>query len=140
MASRLRVAIIALSIMHFGIPIGPAGADTKTRANAKARMEAARKTYQLRWDKWKVAEPGSNDPEGLYRWSRRWLEAQLETIDNKADKLAAYSAHVERMRHLEKFVSEIFKIGGRDVYQADVTATEFYRLEAENWLAQAEGK
>lgn len=139
MTSHLNLVAILFSIIHFGISIGPAAADTKALDNAKARMEAARKTYELKWKKWKAAE-GINDPEDLYRWSRRWLEAQLDTSDKKTDQVAAYSAHVERMKWLEKFIKGLFEVGAKDAFRADVTATEFYRLEAENWLAQVKAK
>ena len=73
----------------------PAAAPSKL---AQAKVAAARKTYELIW---------RNNREGLvpvaelaYRWSKRWLEAELEIRDQKADRLAAYQAHRDRMLEL----------------------------------------
>src|SRR5438552_688900 len=41
---------------------------------ARARVEAARKTYE-RWSSQFLS--GSAQVEGVYRWSHRWVEAEL---------------------------------------------------------------
>src|SRR5438876_12011762 len=71
---------------------------------AKAKVEAARKTFEVVW---------KNNKEALvpfaelaYRWSRRWLEAELELSDQKADQAAAYRAHWNRMQQLAQMTRE----------------------------------
>src|SRR4051794_35503439 len=66
----------------------------------KAKVDAARKTYEVVW---------RNNREGfipfaelVYRWSRRWLEAELDLRDKKDARVAAYQAHSERMQELTR--------------------------------------
>ncbi len=99
----------------------------------RARVEAARKTYEVIW---------RNNREALapfvelsYRWSRRWLEAELELSNRKDDQVAAYHAHFTRMRELERVTKGRYRNRVNPVEEA--TAAEFYALEAEIWLTRA---
>jgi hypothetical protein len=119
--------------------LGPARAgEGKAAANAKARLEAARKVYEVYLDRYKRGEPQPLNAELLYRWSRRWLEAQQELATKKGDKVAAVEAHLTRMRWLEELLRRMHKSGVAATF--DVAGAEFYRLEAERWVAQAKGK
>jgi hypothetical protein len=114
-----------------------AGADEKAAENAKARMAAAQKVYQGTLARLKVDANYPLDAEGLYRWSRRWLEAERELREKKEGRVAAAQAHLDRMKKLEALMR-----GWRDskfFTDTDVAAVEFYRLEAERWLARAKG-
>ena len=98
-----------------------------------AKVEAARRTYEVMW---------RNNKEGLapfaelaYRWSRRWLEAELELSDQKADRVAAYQAHWTRMRQLRQATRGRWQNRVNTV--EEVTATDYYIVEAEIWLEQA---
>jgi hypothetical protein len=99
----------------------------------RARVEAARKTYQVIW---------TNNREALapfvelsYRWSRRWLEAELDMSNRKPDQVAAYQAHLARMRELERITKDRFRNRVNPI--EETTAAEFYALEAEIWLTRA---
>lgn len=81
-------------------PAAPGATDTKTlpapNALALARLDAARRTY---------GQHARNLREGwvltgelVYRWSRRWLEAEQALCKRPEDRIAACQAHVERMR------------------------------------------
>jgi hypothetical protein len=102
------------------------------QANAKARMVAAQKVYKG------VLARSAIDPnvssavyEQLYRWSYRWMEAEVES-GTKRDKLAPVEGHVGRMRELEKMAQKLLKKGLISPYE--VSAIEFYRLAAEKRL------
>ena len=96
----------------------------------KAKLDAARATYQTLW-----SAPSFRYLEPLYQWSCRWLEAQRLLSDKKEDQIAALEAHAERMDKLEQFAKHLYKDRLTTVDQ--VTATAYYRAEAEGWCVQA---
>jgi hypothetical protein len=72
------------------------------------------------------------DAQKLSRWAQRLLTAELELSDKKADRVAAYEAHLKRMKEVEdEFKKEVEGVkGGEGV--ADLAAeVKFHRLEAE---------
>ena len=99
----------------------------------KARLEAARKTYD--WLAKNYIESRPPLGELLYRWSCRWLEAEREISTRQEDVLAAYRAHLGRMRELERVARDRFR--NRFVPVEESTAAQFYRVEAEIWLERA---
>jgi hypothetical protein len=121
------------------LPAAARAGDQATVANAKARLKAAQKVYKGILERHKEspkAEP--LNLEKLHRWSRRWMDAQSDLSAAKKNWLAAIKAHLARMQGLEKTVKEILKGGAASElapYQA--AQAEYYRLEAEQWLARA---
>jgi hypothetical protein len=113
-----------------------AGGESATKM-AKARLDAAQQTYDGKWTRLKngVAQL---DPESLHAWSCRILETAQELRPDKADRLAALQAHVDRMREVERFAVTLAKTGQGTQDQA--TAAEYFRLEAELWLTKAKNK
>ncbi|MBY0522304.1 MAG: hypothetical protein K2R98_02850 [Gemmataceae bacterium] len=101
--------------------------------HSKAQMEAARKTFVLVW---KNYQEGRSNGESVYWWSRRWMESERQLSDKKADQIAAIQAHRERMRKLEQIVRDLQR--GNNAAVNELTAAEFYRLEAETWLKQVQ--
>jgi hypothetical protein len=76
------------------------------------------------------------DGQKLHRWAQRLLTAELELSDKKADRVAAYEAHLQRVKEMEdELKKEIEEVGGEGV--ADVAEVKFYRLEAEIMLERA---
>jgi len=71
----------------------------------------------------------------LYLWARRLLTAELELRDKKADQVAAYEAHLLRMKELEG----AFKKGANADKDA-LAEAKFHRLEAEIMLERAKAK
>jgi hypothetical protein len=111
-----------------------APASNKLSKLRQAKVEAARETYQVIWKNYKDGlVPAVEFP---YRWSRRWLEAEREMSDGKADQLAACKSHLERMREMERIERELRRSRLNPVNE--FTAAEFYRVEAEIWLTQAQ--
>lgn len=99
---------------------------------ATQRRDAARKTYELMWANYRDRRVAD---EVLYRWSLRWLEAEKQLSDRQADQAAACKGHFERMRELERLIRNIQRTG--QITIDEVSASEYYRVEAEMWLLQA---
>jgi hypothetical protein len=139
-AMSIRKTLVApvLGLVLAGVALAPKFTAESPDSNqlAKAQMEAARRTYELTWTRAEMGEGG--DAEQVYQWSVRWLEAQRDLSGTKAGQLAALEAHQTRMQRLERRVAAMVKAGqGR---QSEGTAAEYYRLEADLWLARAKAK
>jgi hypothetical protein len=116
------------------LPVAPEAVPAKASGKlAKTKVEAARKTYEVFWTNYR--EGLVPVVEVVYRWSKRWLRAELELSDKKADQLAAYQAHANRIRDLARFARDRYRVRTNTI--EEVTATEFYSTEAEIWIEQA---
>jgi hypothetical protein len=103
---------------------------------AKARLESARKTFT---EVWRVHHEGRfSRTESVYLWSCRWLAAERDVNPAKADQVAALKAHWDRMKDLDRNTREKYR--SRLIPVEEVTAAEFYRLEAELWWTQAKAE
>ena len=134
MAKSFGLLLLLLGLVSAG-PVA-AGADQET-ANTLARLavqrrDAARRTYEALWLDYRERRASE---DLLYRWSLRWLEAERELSDQPADQVAAYQAHFERMRDLDRIIRRLRGSGQTTVEEAG--ATEYYRVEAEIWLLKA---
>jgi hypothetical protein len=112
---------------------------TEDLANAKARVEAARKVYNGMLRRRQIDPKFGLNLEKFYQWSRRWMEAQHDVSATKKNQVAAIEAHLARIKTLEKAVKEVIKAGS-DASSYEAKAAEFYRLEAEKWLRKAKAK
>jgi hypothetical protein len=112
-------------------------ANEKAAENARARLAASQKAYNGTFQRWNVDFTAPNPVEGLYQWSRRWLEADRDLADTKEGRAAALQAHLDRMKKLEDQVRQWHK--GKFTGPLEVTAAELFRLEAEHWLARDKG-
>jgi hypothetical protein len=104
---------------------------------ANARVEAAKKVYEGSWEYYTQAPlEGHGDIEYYHDWSVRWMQAERDLSHTKAERIAALEGHLQRMRvwkeRLEKGVKE-----SRTESAYAASAAEFFRLEAEDWLAGA---
>jgi hypothetical protein len=124
---------IAFGLMWLGLLRADPESATVTERLARAKVEAARRTYEVIWQ---------NNKEGFvpfvelaYRWSRRWLEAEVAVHTKKPQQLAAYQAHGDRMRELARITRERYRNHITTI--DEVSATDFYRAEADLWLEQA---
>jgi hypothetical protein len=127
-----------LGLVLAGAALAPRLADDSQdpRSIVKAQLEAARLTYEMTLTR---AQNGQAlEPEQLYRWSVRWMEARRDLSPDKADQVAALEAHHARMQKLEMLAKGLAKVGHGKT--SDATAAEYYRLEADLWLARVKGK
>jgi hypothetical protein len=99
---------------------------------AQARLQAALKQYELTWSYYQQARIDSYQ---VYVWSRLVLDSRRELTGKPADRIAAVEEHLTRMKTLETFIAKVRRYGFGSSY--DVGAAEYYRLEAEHWLAHA---
>jgi hypothetical protein len=102
---------------------------------ARQRRDAARKTFEVTWINYRQGRAGGDT---LYRWSRRWLKAERELSDRPAEQVAAFKAHLDRMRNLERLVQNVQPTGQTTV--DEVSGAAFYRAEAELWWFRAQEK
>jgi multidrug efflux pump subunit AcrA (membrane-fusion protein) len=116
-------------------PAAAEAADVK--ALAKARLDAAEKVYGALMKQWQ-AGLGRADIDQFYRWSLHWLDAQRDTNGGKEERLGALEGHFQRMMEVQRFVAELVKTGQSPAWQGP--AADFYRTEAELWLAQEKQK
>jgi hypothetical protein len=124
------VALIVLGLAQTNIQgVEPQQSPAKAQELAKAKLEAARATFDSLW-----SEKIYSNVEFPYRWSVRWLEAQLLLSDKSEDHRTAFQAHVDRMKELEMETKAQYQKRITTVDQ--VTATRYYVAEAEAWLHQ----
>jgi hypothetical protein len=136
MFRRAIVLALVVGLAAMGEPPRARADDPSSVADLmKAKADTARRAYEA-----SVAAlaTGKADAEKVYLWSRRLLEAQQDSSDKKADRLAALEGHLGRMKDLRKISEERYKQGA--AIHADVVATDYYVAEATLWLAQAKTK
>jgi len=110
----------------------PADQVATLAALLKARHRAAQKQFDETWVYYKQAR---SDSYPVYVWSHFVLQTQIDITNDKAEQIAALEAHLKRMKDLEALVIKVRRLGfGR---QIEVGATEYFRIEAEYWLAYA---
>jgi hypothetical protein len=110
----------------------------------KARAAAAEKAYRSALEGLTRTQKVGNvliqiteSPEEVYVWSVRWLEAQRDLSPKHEDHLAALEAHLQRMTELQKRIKAL----ARDVVpRIKEDEAEWYRLEAQLWLAKAKAQ
>src|SRR5262245_48360068 len=105
-AVTVRLALV-LGLMAVFAAEGAAGPPGPA-ALARARLDAARRAYD---GYARFTYEQSGDPEKAYTWSRRWMEAQQALGGDRAARRAALQAHLDRMRNMERFLTEIARTG-----------------------------
>jgi hypothetical protein len=78
---------------------------------------------------------GKATAEQVHQWSRRWMDAERDVSNKKADQLESLKNHVSRMRLLEQAAQE--RLQKRRGLASDVPAAEYHRIEAELALSRA---
>jgi multidrug resistance efflux pump len=122
----------------------PAKGPDQLQMLLKARRDAARKGYEVAVESMQKTRRAENQifllgrSEDVYTWSVRWLNAERGWIIDAKYRKAALESHLKRMKALQLRVAEMHKSGVAPLL--DVTAAEFYRAEAEVWLALEQSK
>jgi hypothetical protein len=98
------------------------------------RLRVAQDTFEGHW---KLVRAGrqEGDMREVYDWSVRFLKAEQALAPTVGGKVRALVSHLKRMTELEAIAKLKYDAGalGHERY----TATVFYRLEAEVWIAEA---
>jgi hypothetical protein len=135
-----RYVVVAALLLSL-VPAGSFAADPDPETLAAVsrlavlRRDAARRTYEVKWLNYRERRASE---DALYLWSVRWLEAEKQLSDQPADQVAAVKAHYDRMRELDRLIRKLQAAGQTTI--DEVSAAEFYRIEAEVWLLQARAR
>jgi RNA polymerase sigma factor (sigma-70 family) len=143
-ATTVLACVLTLATLHTfarqqggaGVPEKPAAAEPKgdERGAARLREEAARRAFEMTVKDFSAGR--LPDMEGLYRWSRRWMESGIAASKTKPERVAAAEAHLKRMKDLERAAPEMRKVSPDFLVSSEAAAT-YYRLEAEGLLDEA---
>ncbi len=129
---RGRFVVVTLVLAGFSIAPAAPSDPPKPSPLAEARYQSALKQYEITWSYYQQARIDSYQ---VYVWSRFVLESRRELNNRPEDRMVALKEHLDRMKKLEALILKVRRLGfGRS---SDVGASEYYRLEAEHWLAQA---
>jgi RNA polymerase sigma factor (sigma-70 family) len=99
------------------------------------RLEVAQNVYNRTFFRLRGAQ---GQPAELFGWSERWFEAEMALSDKKADCIAAFKAHVERTREVERLTTMLARAG--QAREADADAATYYRVTAEICFFEATGE
>ena len=138
MISAKKLHLLCWGLLLAGASVAPVPQGQEARKQpplAEARYNAALKQFDLTWQYYQQSRVGSFD---VYVWSRLLLDARKGVSGRQADQIAAYEEHLDRMKKLETLIKKVRRLGfGRS---SDVGASEYYRIEAEYWLAEAKSQ
>jgi len=138
MISAKKLQLVCWGLLLAGASVAPVPQEQEARKQpplAEARYNAALKQFDLTWQYYQQSRVGSFD---VYAWSRLLLEAKRGVSGRQADQIAAYEEHLDRMKKLETLIKKVRRLGfGRS---SDVGASEYFRIEAEYWLAEAKSQ
>jgi hypothetical protein len=126
---------LCLGLILVGLSFAPAVQEKKAQERpslAVVRYQAAIKQYELVWQYYQQSRVDTFD---VYLWSRLLLDSRRAVANKAADRVAACEEHLDHMKKLEALIKKIRRLGfGRS---NDVGASEYFRIEAEFWLAEA---
>jgi hypothetical protein len=129
------LVLLAWSGAQFG-RAAPAPAEVPKEL-LRARLEAAQQVYDLNKRTF-AASPRAVRFADLPLWSERWLQAQLALAGTKAERIAAFEAHLVRMKDIERVVKQLSEVGLTG--PRDVAAAAYHRADAEVQFLQAGGQ
>ena len=133
--TRRRFVLLGLLLAGSSIAPAPSHEPPKPPPLVEARYQAAVKQYELTWSYY---QQDRIDSYQVYVWSRLVLDSGRDIAAKPAEQIAALEDHLERMRKLESLIKKVRRLGFGRSY--DVGASEYYRLEAELWLARAKSQ
>ena len=112
---------------------GAATVDPTIRALIEARVATAREVFEREMSRLENVTPISY--EDTATWSRRWMDEELRLNPGPAETLGVIRDHLERVKRVEENASGYARAGQGRV--ADVLKAKYFRLEAEQRLAEA---
>jgi hypothetical protein len=116
----------------------PAEKDSQLKLK-KSLLDAARKAYAYEAAMDKGGDPAYRfSSDRFARYSRRWLNAQLELTATNEARIAAFREHLDRMHELDNKVKLAIKANEFRIGEAAIS--DYHRIQAELWLEQAKTK
>jgi hypothetical protein len=135
-AKEARLLLIALLLAGFSFaPSAAVQQPPDLTPLAEVRHKAALKEFD---ETWSYFQQSRIDSYQVYVWSRLVMDCQLEAARKDADRIAAMEEHLGRIKKLETLIKKVRRLGFGRSY--DVGASEYYRVEAEYWLAREKSK
>ncbi|MGA2702190.1 MAG: hypothetical protein ABSH35_13985 [Isosphaeraceae bacterium] len=138
MISAKKLQLLCWGLLLAGASVAPVPQGQEARKQAplaEARYNAALKQFDLIWQYYQQSRVQSFD---VYVWSRLLMDARKGVSDRPDKQIAAFEEHLDRMKKLEALIKKVRRLGfGRS---SDVGASEYYRIEAECWLAEAKSR
>ena len=138
MSSAKQRQVLCWGLLLAGASVAPLPQGQEARKQSpltEARYNAALKQFDLIWQYYQQSRVDSFE---VYLWSRLLLDAGKGASVRPDRRIAAFEEHLERMRKLEALIKKVRRLGfGRS---SDVGASEYYRVEAECWLAEAKAQ
>ncbi len=115
------------------------GVDTNqivSRSNiSKVHLDAAKSAFEAEW---KDFLAGRGNHEKLFVYSTAWLRAASALAETKAERIAAFEAHLARMKQLQKPIAKSYQAGRVPI--RDLLATNFFLADAELQLSLTKTK
>jgi RNA polymerase sigma factor (sigma-70 family) len=90
------------------VPAARADPKKEQRKRQVARLDAARSAYKIAWLRFQA---GREPEQTVTLWSRRWLQAQFDLSDRKADRDAALRAHRDRLAKVDDIARARLDLG-----------------------------
>ena len=138
MISAKKLQLLCWGLLLAGASVAPVPQGQEARKQAplaEARYNAALKQFDLIWQYYQQSRVQSFD---VYVWSRLLIDARKGVSDRPDKQIAAFEEHLDRMKKLEALIKKVRRLGF--LRSSDVGASEYYRIEAECWLAEAKSR
>jgi hypothetical protein len=120
--------VVAVAVCCGWLCLSPSRAQDSGAEDAKSKLvEAAKQTYMSIAAEYQF---GQASVEDMYQWSRRLMEAEINSGDGR--RLKAQTDHIDRMNELHKKVAALRANGVKGGSTPDYYATMYYLLEAES--------
>jgi hypothetical protein len=138
MVSPMKRRLLSWGLLLVGLSSAPIGQENQA-PRPKAPLETAERRYRAAVKQfdliWQYYQQNRVETFDVYLWSRLLLDSRRALNDKPADRIAACEEHLDHMKKLEVLIKKIRRLGfGRS---NDVGGSEYYRIEAEAWLAEA---
>ena len=131
--------LVAISAVVLLTAWGAAPQQPSTRPSDQSLAQLARERIQVAEQGRKLAEEhfrrGLTSGGEVLEWTRRLAQAHMDVPESKADRVAFLEGYVRQMKESEEVMKKRFEMGVCG--PLDVASSQYYRLEAEIWLAKA---
>ncbi len=131
------IALVFAVFIAAGLSRNGMSADNAKDAETRPHMmvAAARDALDAVQTKYRV---GQSSTEEIYRWSRRLMRAELETLTDEAMQRKTTQQHIARMLELHRRVDALHMAGAVGGEESDYNASIYYLAAAKRDLERWE--